>query len=92
MKRKDMKIKLGLLLFLLCVTLCPAWAQSFSVTGTVVDEQSEPVIGASILVKGTNRGMITDMDGKFHLNDVRASDVLVVSFVGLQTQRVNIHF
>ena len=70
-----MKIKLGLLLFLLCVTLCPAWAQSFSVTGTVVDEQSEPVIGASILVKGTNRGMITDMDGKFHLNDVRASDV-----------------
>ena len=86
MKHKDMKIKLGLLLFLLCVTLCPAWAQSFSVTGTVVDEQSEPVIGASILVKGTNRGMITDMDGKFHLNDVRASDVLVVSFVGLQTQ------
>ena len=83
MKHKDMKIKLGLLLFLLCVTLCPAWAQSFSVTGTVVDEQSEPVIGASILVKGTNRGMITDMDGKFHLNDVRASDVLVVSFVGL---------
>ena len=88
MKHKDMKIKLGLLLFLLCVTLCPAWAQSFSVTGTVVDEQSEPVIGASILVKGTNRGMITDMDGKFHLNDVRASDVLVVSFVGLQTQEV----
>ena len=83
MKHKDMKIKLGLLLFLLCVTLCPAWAQSFSVTGTVVDEQSEPVIGASILVKGTNRGMITDMDGKFHLNDVRASDALVVSFVGL---------
>ena len=59
MKHKDMKIKLGLLLFLLCVMLCPAWAQSFSVTGTVVDEQSEPVIGASILVKGTNRGMIT---------------------------------
>ena len=88
MKHKDMKIKLGLLLFLLCVTLCPAWAQSFSVTGTVVDEQSEPVIGASILVKGTNRGMITDMDGKFHLSDVRASDVLVISFVGLQTQEV----
>ena len=59
MKHKNMKIKLGLLLFLLCVTLCPAWAQSFSVTGTVVDEQSEPVIGASILVKGTNRGIIT---------------------------------
>ena len=78
MKHKDMKIKLGLLLFLLCVTLCPAWAQSFSVTGTVVDEQSEPVIGASILVKGTNRGMITDMDGKFHLSDVRASDNNVI--------------
>ena len=88
MKHKDMKIKLGLLLFLVCVTLCPAWAQQLSVSGTVVDEKAEPVIGASILVKGTNRGMITDVNGKFQLSDVRSSDVLVVSFVGMQTQEV----
>ena len=45
MKHKDMKIKLGLLLFLLCVTLCPAWAQSFSVTGTKVDETTVKLLG-----------------------------------------------
>ena len=45
MKHKDMKIKLGLLLFLLCVTLCLAWAQSFSVTGTKVDETTVKLLG-----------------------------------------------
>ena len=45
MKHKDMKIKLGLLLFLLCVTLCPACALSVSVTGTNVDEASLMLLG-----------------------------------------------
>ena len=66
MKHKDLKVKLGLLLFFACLSLFPAWAQRFSVSGTVVDENAEPVIGASILVKGTNRGMITDVNGKSH--------------------------
>lgn len=88
MKHKDLKVKFGLLFFIACICLFPAWAQQLSVSGTVVDEKAEPVIGASILVKGTNRGMITDMNGKFQLSDVRSSDVLVVSFVGMQTQEV----
>lgn len=88
MKHKNLKVKLGLLLFFACISLFPTWAQQLSVSGTVVDEKAEPVIGASILVKGTNRGMITDVNGKFQLSDVRSSDVLVVSFVGMQTQEV----
>lgn len=66
MKHKDLKVKLGLLLFFACISLFPTWAQQLSVSGTVVDEKAEPVIGASILVKGTNRGMITDVNGKSH--------------------------
>lgn len=40
------------------------------ITGTVVDEKGEPIIGASIVVKGKSHGTITDFDGKFTLADV----------------------
>lgn len=58
------------------------------IKGTVVSgENDEPVIGASILVKGTTNGTITDMDGVFELS-VSAGDVLVVSYIGMKTQEV----
>lgn len=58
------------------------------VKGTVVSgENDEPVIGASIVVKGTTNGTITDMDGVFEL-PVSAGDVLVVSYIGMKTQEV----
>lgn len=56
------------LLFLCC--LCAsmlAFAQQQTVTGTVVDEAGLPLIGVSILQKGTTNGVITDMDGNFTL-------------------------
>lgn len=63
--------------------------QNASVSGIVVDSNGEPVIGANVMVKGTNNGTITDIDGKFTLNN--ANGVLVVSFIGYKTQEIQIN-
>lgn len=56
--------------------------------GIVKDTDGEPIIGASVLVKGTSNGTITDMDGNFSIPNVKAGSVLQVSFVGYKTQEV----
>ena len=58
------------------------------VTGKVVDENGEPVIGASILVKGTTIGTVTDIDGNFTLTVPAEGKTLVISYVGMKTQEV----
>lgn len=58
--------------------------QTITATGLVVDATGEPVIGASIVEKGTTNGIVTDIDGKFTLN-VKQEAVLRISFVGYQT-------
>ena len=50
--------------------------------GVVLDETGETVIGASVLVKGTSNGTITDLDGNFVIQNVKKGDVIVVSYVG----------
>ena len=65
-----------------------AQQQQKNATGTVKDASGEPIIGASVLVKGTPRGVITDMDGKFVLAGVAQGEVLQISFVGYQTAEV----
>lgn len=62
--------------------------QKRKVTGTVMDDYG-PVIGASISVKGTSIGTITDFDGKFSV-DVNDDQVLVISFIGYETQEIRI--
>ena len=61
--------------------------QSITVNGVVVDVQGEPVIGASVVEKGTTNGTVTNVDGKFNLS-VKAGAVLQVSFVGYKTQEI----
>ncbi|WP_455663464.1 SusC/RagA family TonB-linked outer membrane protein [Phocaeicola sp.] len=61
--------------------------QKQSVSGVIKDSAGEPVIGASILEKGTTNGTITDFDGKFTLN-IAPGATLVVSYIGYQTQEV----
>src|SRR5690625_5075392 len=60
------------------------------VTGKVIDEDGEPLIGVNIQVKGSNKGTATDFDGEFALEDVKAEDILIVSYVGYTTQEVEI--
>lgn len=67
----------------------PAVAPISTVTGTVVDESGEPLIGATVLVKGTSMGTSTDIDGHFELKNVTGS-TLVVSYVGYQTAEVKV--
>ena len=61
--------------------------QSGTATGTVEDSMG-PVIGASVVVKGTTNGVITDFDGNFALENVKKGDVIQISFVGYVTQEV----
>ena len=57
------------------------------ITGTVVDENGEPVIGANVLLVGTSQGVITDLDGKYMLN-APAGSMLKISYIGYTTQIV----
>ena len=59
-----------------------------TVSGVVVDAKGEPVIGASILAKGTTQGTISDYDGSFEMDVPDEVTTLIVSFVGMATQEV----
>lgn len=61
--------------------------QTINVTGLVVDAAGEPVIGASVVEKGTTNGNITNVDGKFTLT-VKTGAILQISYVGYQTQEI----
>ena len=56
------------------------------ITGTVVDAMG-PVIGASVIEKGTSNGVVTDFDGNFSLN-VKPGATIVISFIGFETQEI----
>lgn len=87
-----MKEKLLMLLTSFFLNLGLVLAQNSTVTGVVISgEDDEPVVGASVLVKGTTLGAITDIDGNFTITNVPASaKLLQVSFVGMEGQEVAI--
>ena len=87
-----MKRKFMLLLICLFIGIGLVTAQVTKVTGTVISEEDGlPVVGASILVKGTAVGTVTDMDGKFQLPNVPSSaKTLVISFIGMENKEVPI--
>lgn len=62
--------------------------QTLSVSGRVLDSSGIPLPGVTVVIKGTTKGTITDVDGKYTLNDVPLSSTLIFSFVGLKTQEV----
>ena len=64
-----------------------AIAQGLKATGTVIDQNGDPVIGATICVKGDSKnGTVTDIDGNFQLNVPSNNSRLVISFIGMNTQ------
>ena len=64
-----------------------AFAQKGKISGTIVDESNEPVIGATIMEKGTQNGAVTDIDGHFTVN-AEAGKTLRISYVGFITQEL----
>ncbi|MBK7869905.1 MAG: carboxypeptidase-like regulatory domain-containing protein [Saprospiraceae bacterium] len=83
-----MKRLLTCLVLLLCFTGL-ALAQR-TINGSVIDQLGEPLIGASILVKGTTVGTATDIDGKFTLEVPEGGTMLVISYTGYGTREVAI--
>ena len=79
-----------LLLACLFVGIGLVTAQTQKITGVVISEEDgQPVVGASVLVKGTTQGTITDVDGNFNLSNVPSSaKTLQISYIGMQTQEV----
>lgn len=65
-------------------------AQTIEISGTVLDSGKTPIIGASVLEKGTTNGIITDIDGNFTLS-VSPNGTLSISYVGYQTQEIHIN-
>ena len=79
---------LSMMLFVL-FSVTVAMAQVL-VRGTVVDQTGESVIGASIQVKGTTQGTITDIDGKFSLGVPNKKSIIVISFIGYATKELQV--
>lgn len=76
------------ILFLFFVVFsATAYSQDVTITGTVTDANSEPLVGVNVLVKGTTTGAITDIDGNFSVSGKKGS-TLVFSYIGMLTQEV----
>nr|MBI1230112.1 SusC/RagA family TonB-linked outer membrane protein [Cytophagales bacterium] len=81
------------LLLILCFSLLSrfAFAQTTEISGTIISsEESDPIPGVSVLVKGTTIGTVSDLDGKYSIAVPSGSSVLSFSFIGLATQEIEI--
>lgn len=79
-------------LFLLMVAFnsgLSLFAQTQTVSGVVLDEFGDPVIGVSVLVKGTTTGIITDVDGNFTVS-ANNGDVLLIKYLGYKDQEIKV--
>ncbi len=82
------RILLNLLLFALLPVI--SMAQTYNINGTVVDQHDQsPIPGATVVLKGTTVGTVTDIDGKYSIS-AKQGDVLSFSFVGMETQEITV--
>src|SRR6186997_1581427 len=81
-----------LLLVLFCLIALPANAQSIlpSVSGKVADENGQALPGATVAVKGTSKGTVTNSNGMFTLKDVTANATITVSFQGYENSAMEV--
>lgn len=88
--KNDYLIKNSIRYLMLCLLFCfsgTIYAQSIKINGSILDTQGEPVIGASIVEKGTTNGTISNFDGLFTLQ-VKPNTTLVISYIGYKSQEV----
>ncbi len=90
MRNTNLKFRALLLFFVLGALPIQIFAQNITIKGEVKDVNQEPVIGASILVKGTTDGTITDLQGGFTLH-ASPNATLVVTYIGYQTEEIPIN-
>jgi TonB-dependent starch-binding outer membrane protein SusC len=77
-------------LFIFFLSFIQLRAQDISVSGKVTDEKGEPLIGVTVVVKGTSTGTITDVDGNFKVN-VPVNAVLQISFIGYVSKEIPVN-
>lgn len=89
-KKRNRKLLKSFLLMAFYLFPLIAMAQTRTISGVVADETNEPLIGVSVVVKGTTTGTLTDIEGKYTINIPNKESVLVFSYVGytLQEQKV----
>lgn len=87
MEKIRRSLKLTLLMLLIAVNA--AFAEKVTVSGTVTDQQGEPLIGATVSVPGTTSGTITDIDGNFSI-DVDTKHKLRIAYVGYTPQEISL--
>ena len=86
-----MRKLIGLFVFLMFLGIQMSFAQAHDVTGTVTDKSDgSPLPGVAVMVKGTQSGTATDVNGKYTLNNVNPNAVLVFSFIGMNTVEVTV--
>ncbi|WP_165040753.1 TonB-dependent receptor [Dysgonomonas sp. ZJ709] len=84
----NFKLRAAFILMLFCLSGAIAFAQNVTITGLITDgETKESIIGASVVVKGTTTGTLSDVDGKYSIS-VAQNQTLTVSFLGYETREV----
>ena len=76
-------------IYILFFFVCSISLSAQTVSGKITDTKNEPLVGASVLVKGTQNGTVTNTEGAFSLNNVAKGSTLVVSFVGYTNKEVS---
>ena len=79
------KAKSFILTLLVSLLSTVMYAQEFVCSGTVVDEQGEPIIGASVFLKGSKNGVFSDIKGEFRLENVAEGSPITISYIGCKT-------
>ena len=82
-----MKKKKYLILLLALLVSITTFAQKATYKGVVVDNHGDPIIGASVVQKGTSTGTVTDLDGNFSVS-TDAGSILSISYIGYKTKEI----
>lgn len=82
-------MSLGMPQVMMANTIPSGVVQNNNISGVIVDANGDPIIGASVVVKGTSKGVVTDLDGRFTLKDMKEA-TLTISYVGFLTQEVKV--
>lgn len=90
MKKQISSLKRRIIFTFMWVSSLCVFTQNLTVSGIVTDVKDNPLIGVTIRVSGTTNGTITDMNGNFTLNDVPSGGALEVSYVGMETQTIQV--
>ncbi|KAF5064096.1 TonB-dependent receptor SusC [anaerobic digester metagenome] len=91
MKRTNLLVVRYLPFFFMWMVSFCMFAQDITIKGNIVDSKKTPLIGVTVVVKGTNNGTVTDLDGNYELNNVSSKDEIEVSYVGTTKQIIPVN-